>query len=241
MEQSTPGSDSPMVIEPDRSLPAVPRHPAPWLLRGSAYVFALRLPDALLGDGAFVPSSLVAKRRTRTGALMFVDYEDSPCGPYRELLVTPASFAFEQGTYPSITRIYVSTYDSVVNGRANWGIPKDRADFTREHDAARHVDVVRVSRDGHTFAELELRAHGPSLPVRTWLIPAGMRTLVQQWQGKQYRFTLKATGQASLASLVSARFDAAYFPDLAQASVIVGSYLPKFEMTFPEAVITNIG
>lgn len=234
MDQS---SASPFVFEPDAGLPSVPLHPAPWQLRASAYVFAVRLPEALLDHAAFVPAPLVSKRKSRIAAVMLVDYQGAPCGPYRELLVAPASFAFASVTCPTITRIYVSTYDSVVNGRRNWGIPKDIADFTSERDEAKGTEVVRVSRDGHTFAELTLKAYGPTLPVSTWLVPSAMRTLVQHWQGKDYRLTLTASGKGRLASVSSWRFDPKYFPDLAQGRVLGGTYLPDYELTFPAATI----
>jgi len=241
MERPSPADDgTPRVLDPDAALPAVPTYPAPWQLRASAYVIVTRLPEALLDRAAFVPERLVPKRRGRIGCLLLVDYQIADCGPYRELLLAPASFAFPSGTHPSITRIYVSSYDSVVNGRRNWGIPKDRADFEVQRDEATSTERIRVSRDGHTFAELELRAHGPSLPVRSWLIPKGMRTLIQLWQGKSYRFSLSARGSTRLASVVSWKFDPAYFPDLAQGTVLAAAYLPSFDMTFPVAEISEL-
>ncbi|MET0388375.1 MAG: acetoacetate decarboxylase family protein [Polyangiales bacterium] len=229
--------ESPFVLEPDAALPEVPLHPAPWQLRGSAYVFAVHMPEDVLDHAAFIPKSWVAKRRGRTAYVMFVDYQSSNAGPYRELLVSPASFAFD-GSYPAITRIYVSSYDSVVNGRRNWGIPKDRADFDIQPDAANGGHVVHVTREGRTIAELSLRAHGPKLPVRTWLLPAGLRTLVQPWQDQFFRFTLSASGNARLATLKHWSFDPTLFPDLSRGRVLAGAYLPEFEMTFPVAQIT---
>ena len=46
------------------------------------------------------------------------------------LLLIPGTMRFPDGRrYASFSRILVSTWDSVVNGRINWGIPKDRANF----------------------------------------------------------------------------------------------------------------
>jgi len=236
MDQSSLRCSDPAVLEPDTALPSVPLCPAPWQLRASAYVFAVLMPEDVLDGAAFVPDELVPRRKNRISVAMFVDYESTNVGPYRELLVTPASFAHAEGTYPSITRIYVSSYDSVVNGRINWGIPKDRADFEREN-AAGGSEIVRASRDGHTFAELVLRPHGPTLPVRSWLLPAALRTLVQHWHGKSYRFTLSASGKARLASVERWSFDPQYFPDLARGRVLTGAYLPHFEMVFPVAEV----
>jgi hypothetical protein len=165
---------------------------------------------------------------------MYVDYQSTNVGPYQELLLAPTGFAFDSGVHPSITRIYVSSYDSVVNGRRNWGIPKDRADFARQRETS-NTDHIRVSRDARVFAELELRAYGPALPTATWLIPKAKRTLVQHWQGTSYRFTLSATGRAQVARVLSWSFDPVYFPDLTRGRVLAGAYLPSFDMTFPAA------
>lgn len=228
-------ADTPRVLESDAALPAVPLHPAPWQLRGWAYMLLVRLPDEMLEQAAFIPTDWIAQRRTRTAVMLFVDYQTAPCGPYRELLVAPASFDLGQGSHPAISRIFVSTYDSVVNGRNNWGIPKDRADFEVERDAARRNVRLRISRAGHAFAELELRSRGPNLPIHTSLLPRSVRTLVQPWQGKVYRTALTARGKVRLARVTSWRFDADYFPDLTRGRVLLASHFPVFDMTFPVA------
>jgi len=234
MDESALRCSDPLVLEKDADLPSVPRRPAPWQMHASGYVFAVLMPEDVLDQAAFVPSELVPRRKNRISVVLFVDYSETAVGPYRELLVTPAAYAHAQGTYPSITRIYVDSYDSVVNGRLNWGIPKDRADFERTPGAG-GTETVRVSRAGHTFAELVLRPYGPTLPVRSWLLPSPLRTLVQHWQGKSYRFTLSASGKARLASVEHWSFDPNFFPDLARGRVLTGAYLPSFDMLFPVA------
>src|SRR5262249_33742356 len=105
--------------------------PAPWTLRGRAYISVLRCPDDLLDTRSFVPASLAGKRsRSPFATMMFVDYSESNVGPYHELLFIPGAFRFADGRlHPSISRIFVSSQSSVENGQRNWGIPKGRADF----------------------------------------------------------------------------------------------------------------
>ena len=225
-------STTPRVLEPDSALPDVPAHPAPWQLTASAYMLLVKLPEHVLDQGAFVPPALVGKRRSGLSVVLLVDYQKADCGPYGELMLIPAAFAFDQGNYLTITRIFVSTYESAVNGRRNWGIPKDRADFAVERDA-KGCDRVRVSRDGHTFADFELRAFGPSLPVRSWMLPTPVRSLMQHWNKQSYSFELLASGSMRMASLRSWSFDPQYFPDLAQGRVLAAAHFPKFEMLFP--------
>jgi len=229
------------LLDPEGSLPAVTLKPAPWQLHASAYVLAVRMPEDVLDHDSFVPQELIGRRRGETAFVLYVDYQTANCGPYHELLVAPAVFDFGQGDhYPTITRIYVSTYDSVVNGRINWGIPKDRADFERRPGKDK-IDEVRVSRDGHVFAELRLQSYGLSVPATSWLLPAGLRTVMQLWKGRAYRVTLTAKGSMRMARLLDWRFDPQLFPDLARGKVIAAAYFPSFEMTFPEAVVRDFG
>lgn len=53
---------------------------------------------------------------------VFVRYEESPVGPYDELMISPDGFAnpYEKATTGRITNIYVSSRESVWNGRKNW-------------------------------------------------------------------------------------------------------------------------
>lgn len=230
---------TPRVLEPDSALPDVPAHPSPWQLTASAYLILVKLPDDVLEEGAFVPPALVKQRLSNVSVVMLVDYQKADCGPYSELLFVPGAFAFEDASYMSITRIFVSTYESAVNGRRNWGIPKDRADFAFERSAQGH-DQVRVSRDGRTFADFELRAFGPKLPVRSWLLPAGVRSLRQHWAGKRFTFALDARGSMRMAKLERWSFDPQHFPDLARGRVIAAAHFPSFEMFFPVAETTQV-
>ena len=157
------------MLQPDSMLPDVPRHPAPWNLRGSAWIVALKLPPGAPARDAFLPPGLAGQGRGLASYLMYVDYAESGCGPYRELLFIPGAFPFGDGRrHLTISRILVSTWDSVVNGRDNWGIPKDRADFEVEPglDGGRE-DRVRVVSEGREVCELRFATlrFAPPLPV----------------------------------------------------------------------------
>lgn len=193
-----------------------------------------RVTGAETDESWFVPSSLQGKRSSRLALLLYVDYQESDCGPYRELIALGAGFDFGGETLPSITRIYVSTYESVVNGRANWGIPKDRADFAVERTAT-GGERITVSREGRSFARLELQGIGLALPATSALLPLAWRSVAQHWQGQEYRIALGAKGKARLARVVDWSFDAALFPDFAPTRVLAAAHLPSFEMIFPVA------
>jgi len=224
------------MLQPDASLPEVPLRPAPWDLRGSGWIVALKLPAADPARDAFVPAELAGQGRSLASYLMYVDYAESGCGPYRELLFIPCAFPFGDGRrHLTISRILVSTWDSVVNGRNNWGIPKDRADF--EVRQAGREEHVRVTSDGRELCALSFAPlrFAPPLPVHGALLPASLRTLAQRFRGHTYYYAPEARGRVRPGRLVSWRFDSTLFPDLAGAAVVAALKVESFRLTFPVA------
>jgi len=229
------------MLQPDDTLPKVPLKPAPWDLRGSGWIVALKLPATQPAHDAFLPPELAGRGRGLASYLMYVDYAESGCGPYRELLFIPGAFPFDDGrSHLSISRILVSTWDSVVNGRANWGIPKDRADFEVERGGVHgREERVRVTSDGREVCELRFATLriAPPLPVHGALLPASLRTLAQRFRGRTYYYAPAARGWVRPGRLLSWNFDPVLFPDLAGAAVVAVLRVESFRLTFPVARI----
>lgn len=142
----------------------LPVAPAPWFLTGEGWIIPLHTPfsttPVALSSAAYAPleRGTEADQSDRfhggVGFVMLVRYKTSNVGPYDELIYVPGLFSRRSPSdqqqpveyFPAITRIYVSTDESVYNGRKNWGIPKHRADF---HFASDPKDpsstLVRVS------------------------------------------------------------------------------------------------
>ena len=212
------------------------RAPAPWRLTGRGFIAALRLPDTVRRDQGGYPDDFPVADG-RLSYMMFVDYESSDVGPYRELLFLDGRFRLANGQRCwSIGRIYVSSQDSVDNGRANWGIPKDPADFQVERERQR--TRVTVSRDGAPLARLAFTSRGPALPVHTALVPRAWRRLAQNRDGRTFLFTPEARGRAGLAGGIALWGDGDRFPALQQGRCLGGLAIQRFRMTFPIADIT---
>jgi hypothetical protein len=208
--------------------------PAPWDLVGQGYIFALWMPREVLDHGSFVPAQ-TPRAGGRLAFAMLVDYASSDVGPYHELLYIPGKLRFGEDARLSITRIFVSSQASVVNGRINWGIPKDRCDFDVRYGAR---DQVSLRDDaGRTFAELELEAFGPRLPAPMRWTPRAWRTLSQVREGQRFTYVPEASGHFRFARVKHWRFDAAVFPDLARGRVLAAMKITDFAMRFPVAKI----
>ena len=222
-------------------LPDTPRVPAPWLLRGDGWVVLLRLPRKAAARTAYVPASLQSSLRAAISALVCVEYFDAPCGAYRELALIPGTLQFPDGRrYASISRILVSTWASVVNGRANWGIPKDRADtFEVSRDAA--TERFRVADGNRELCRLDFEApRGPRLPLRTSWLPASWGTLAQLHEQRAYYYRPVARGSVRPVRLLQARYDGTLFPDLAAATVLAAFRVDAFSMEFPVARVEEL-
>ena len=223
----------------DTTLPPVPAAPAPWDLCGQGYMFLLWMPQDVLLQGSFTPPDLQRVGSSRLAIAMFVDYAQSKVGPYHELLYIPGRFRFghdDEGRperHWSITRIFVSTWESVVNGRRNWGIPKDRCDFDVQYGAAGADEICLRDANGHVFAELGLRAYGPRRSAPRNGMPDSWRRLSQIRNGLQFTYTPRATGHFRLARVRHWRFNSALFPDLSQGRLLTAVRITDFRMEFP--------
>jgi len=203
--------------------------PAPWSLRGRGYVFAYRFPEAFARAQA--PEALEAAYRGGPGAVMLVDYTESPVGPYRELLFLAGRFTVGASTAFSIPRILVSSEASMRAGRANWGLPKELAAFEWQ-EAGRRRERVCVSNAGGVLFEAVLE-HGV-VPFPVWC-PAwpALFTLAQPWDGRLLVTTLRGAGFARRARLRSLRLDEARFPGVGAFRPWVGFAMAPFRLNFP--------
>lgn len=209
---------------------------APWDLQGRGYLFALWMPRDVLETGSFIAPQTPRRGLGRLAIAMFVDYASSDVGPYHELLYIPGRLDFGDVVQRSITRIFVSTQVSVINGRRNWGIPKDRADFEVQYGAAQDHVTVR-DEAGRSFAQMELEPFGPRLPAPMSWTPTSWRRLSQRWEGQRFSYVPEASGHVRLARVRQWRFDPDVFPDLARGRLLAALKVTDFRMRFPVATV----
>lgn len=211
--------------------------PAPWNLSGKGYILLYKFPKAFAEENANVPEFLKGKFTGGFGALMLVDYSTSDAGPYGELLLIPGKFMHEGKKFNTISKIYVSTMASVINGRRNWGIPKELADFSFQAiDSG--TEKVSVSLEGNMIAEFTLESGKLSFPVNTKLLPF---PLVQQYEGKYYYTTFQGSGKGRFAKLKDIRINPGLFPDISGFRPIAAIKVEPFKIVFPEAKIDESG
>ena len=216
----------------------IKRAKAPWRLGGDAYVVELKMPEEVLDRECFVPESLKDRRLGTSSRMIYVDYKSSPVGPYRELLFNPPKFRFDRGPCRTISKIFVSTPESVVNGVENWGIPKTMAQFESQ-TLANGWERIAVSVEGTVFAELTFSAVRFGLPYSDRWLPARFRTMAQVYQGRSYFYAPTTRTMMKMGRLRECKIDSKMFPDISKGKVTLCVRLEGFRMWIPAATVVD--
>lgn len=211
--------------------------PAPWRLRGDGYVLLYWFRRDPQRAAAFTQPQLADDWRGGLGSLTWMDYRESPVGPYREILFVPGMFALGGRRDFSISRIFVDSLTSVIGGRANWGIPKDLAEFSSEiRDDGTEFLSARV--DGREIASLIVHALGPAILIDTGFLPL---TMMQRMDGRLFYTPLTLRGRAQFLDVVRVETDPtnAELPSLQGIRPLLAIKLSDFDITFPEPRIES--
>ncbi|MGF7214671.1 hypothetical protein GGR92_000811 [Spirosoma lacussanchae] len=212
--------------------------PPPWTLTGHGLILVAHFPEAFVRRHGFLRPYQQVAYRGWLGTVMLVNYQTSNVGPYAELLFIPGLFRLGHTTSFSITKIYVSTEESVVNGRLNWGIPKERADFAFSEQANGHQQIS-VSHKGQPFLSVQAKTWGPRFRISTAFMP-GFRVVQASLTRASEPTTSgllltkpRASGSARLATLTDVTIDSTFFPDLSAIKPILTLSVENFRMQFP--------
>jgi hypothetical protein len=208
--------------------------PPPWSLSGRGVVLLYRVTREFNAQYGFMEYFQGKGYIGGLGAVMLVEYRTSPVGPYFELLYMPGFFKIGGKMAFSISKIYVSTYESVWNGRENWGIPKEPADFTVVKRANGEL-VYEVEANGHLFFEAQVKPFGPEVPFSNKFMP--LSRIVQQLRGQLLLTHPVASGHMRLAKLLHVQADSAFFPPLQQIRPLATLSVQDFRMSFPRPYI----
>ena len=219
-----------------REMDGIKRAKAPWRLAGDAYVVDLRMPEEILDRQCFVPESLKDRRLGNSSRMIYVDYKSSPVGPYRELLFNPPKFRFDRKPCRTISRIFVSTPEAVVNGVENWGLPKTFAEF-ESRTLANGWEQITVSSEGAVFAELTFSSVRFGFPFSDRRLPARFRTMAQPHEGRTYLYAPITSGTMKSGRLRESRFDSKMFPDISKGTISYCIRLVDFRMYIPAATL----
>jgi len=221
------GAGPPSALPP-MSKPPLPssEFPPPWTLKGEGIILIYRFDKTWVEGAGLLPPSLQRKARGGLGYVMLVDYQESPVGPYRELLLIPGKFG-KKGKQ-TITHIFVDSPQSLSSGRKNWNIPKELASFHWKKEKNR--DHIQVETEKGVVFSAEISHGGLSFPISTSLLPL---RLVQTREGKTLATQPQGRGWGKLAKMRNLSLDPQLFPDLRSCSPWLALRVQPFTLQFP--------
>ncbi|SFE48366.1 acetoacetate decarboxylase family protein [Thermoflexibacter ruber] len=209
--------------------------PAPWQLQGNGYIFLYRFTKNFVKSNAFLSEDYFKKYWGLVGSVMLVDYHRSNVGAYQELLFIPSMFDFSGKKAFHISKIYVSTTQSVYNGIENWGIPKELADF-EINTLDKHTKNVKASLQGNTFFQIQVKSFGFAFPITTSLFPF---TFYQDLRGKTLITKPRGNGWGRLCRIEQIKVDSLFFPDIALFNPLLVIEVRDFQLEFPVAQVLS--
>lgn len=201
--------------------------PAPWNLTGDAYIMVYKFSKDFVKEYGFLTDYQRDRFLGYVGTVMLIDYKTSGVGPYQELLFILGMFTFNWKKMFSISKIYVSSRESVYNGIENWGIPKEYADFNWQTNTDSSEDIS-VGIEGKQFFRTTIKKGFISFPIKT-VLPL---TIVQKLRKDLIITNLTAKGKVTLASIKLIKVDRNFFPDLSKVSPLITMKVNDFEMNF---------
>ncbi len=102
----------------------------PWHVRGRATLEIAQYP--LESVRPYVPADIDIVQTWpgyTVGAVAFIAYDDTPVGPYNEVVIAPALVRHRDDFSLWVAAIDVDSESSRRNGRFNWGLPKKIRQF----------------------------------------------------------------------------------------------------------------
>ncbi|MCF7946180.1 MAG: acetoacetate decarboxylase family protein [Spirochaetia bacterium] len=217
--------------ETGQGLESIPKVPAPWNLKGRGYIILFRLKKDFAEKHTSISPS-IGNFAGGFGAVMLVDYQESDAGPYQELLSIPAKYMHQGKKRASIDTIYVSTMESVVNGRRNWGIPKQYAEFSFSASQNGKTEDISVQKEGENIFSAGFMHAGMPFPVHTRFLPF---PLIQEHEGSFLYTRFSGKGIGRLAKISEVKTGKGFLPmEYVKPTAVI--YVDPFSIIFPQAV-----
>ena len=208
--------------------------PAPWNLYGNGFILLYHFPRSFNRQWGFMDDYQQKGYKGWIGAVMLMNYTQSPAGPYQELLFLPGLIHRGGKWGFSVSKIYTSTEISKQNGWYNWGIPKEEARFEWKNRVDGSQEV-KVEKGGKGVLETVIGIRKGSLPFSTKLLP--LNRLIQQ-SDKELLFTRpQASGRIGIASLHKLSAHSHFFPPIQQRKPLAVFSFRNFMMNFPPASV----
>ncbi len=210
-------------------------YPPPWHLKGEGFIIPFLGNKTKLLEKGFMSEEEKEFFRGGLGAIMLVNYEASDVGQYFELLFIPGDFASNASgkskLYKRITKIFVSSSISIQEGRLNWAIPKEFANFKWNKNGS-NTEVSVSTKEGEVFLEAEFTKKFFYFPLTTKFYPVSL--LQKAEAGKFINTEFSGSGKGKFAATNKWIANEKYFVDINKvAKFSIGLSIDEFNIIFP--------
>jgi len=117
-----------------------------------------------------------------------------------------------------------------MNGRENWGIPKELAQFAF-NPLANGQNQVIVQLNGQKVFACQFKDWGMGLPLSTKLLPFNF---YQPYHGKNYLTNPKGSGKAFFSTISGLEIGEGLFPKIDTQNRLACLHIPDFKLAFPK-------
>lgn len=208
---------------------------APWKLKGEGIVITHRIKKSWILKNGLIPIHLHQNFKGGLAFTMLVDYHESDCGPYKELLFIPGFFLIKNRYRLMITKIYVNSEDSISSGRNNWGIPKEFAKITWQN--FNNEIIFEALQDDQMILKAKVKSNKFAFPVTTKISPFNMH---QEMDNKSYVFKPVGKGKSAFSKLKEISISKNHFPNIQEGKLVNCVHIKKFNMSFPTSKIESL-
>lgn len=203
-------------------------YPPPWRLKGEGIVLVYNFKKGWLAQNGLLQLGQSGVYRGGLGFVMLVNYHESPVGPYKELLIIPGKYGGQKRQ--SISHIFVNSEASTVNGRYNWGIPKETVPMIWHSED--NGDTIGIGPDENPILFCKIKTRGIPFPATTRLLPIRLQQFLG---GREFLTDPNGSGWAKLATIEKIKVDSDRFPDISNVKPVLGFKVNPFTMHFPLA------
>lgn len=209
----------------------------PWRCRGEAFILNYWFsPVALKQLQHF---GIQAQRVGHLLHVLLIRYQQSPVGPYDALVIIDHPQIAKQRC-SSIPLIFVSTPASITDGQHFWGLPKQQAQFIW-HEQAEQLSCSIEYQQQQLHLKLEKHKNSTCYDFNHQQLTQTILSIHQNWQNQHYKF--QPNFRAKLCKLKKVSWQQStnsFIPNFQDARYIQSFYLPEFQLTLPQAVITQV-
>jgi len=138
-----------------------------------------------------------------------------------------------------VSAIFVSSEASAQSGRANWGLPKELAEF-RVSELAAGSEAIQVTRAGRHIASFVRSQPHARLRFDFGKLPAHARRLVQISDVRTFHTVPQARARLRPTIVSQLKVNRELLPDARSSRWRIGMHLSPFELVFPVARILEL-